>query len=249
MVPPTRFIPIAEETGLVAPIGDWVLRTACRQFVEWHRQGLPQVPVAVNLSAKQFVPGLENKVQAVLEETGLEAKYLELELTEHSSMEDPEASIQLLKQLRALGVCISIDDFGTGYSSLNYLKRFPINKLKIDRAFVKDVISDPDDLAITRTVIGLAQRLRLKVIAEGVETEGQLALLAEHGCDEIQGYLYSRPLPPEACVELLSNPRTLPLPKKKPYRRTLLLVDGEANDVSSMRQLLNTKGYELLTAT
>ncbi len=248
MVPPTRFIPIAEETGLVAPIGDWVLRTACRQFVAWQQQGLPPVPVAVNLSAKQFVPGLEKKVQAVLEETGLEAKYLELELTEHSSMEDPEATIQLLKQLRALGVCISIDDFGTGYSSLNYLKRFPINKLKIDRAFVKDVTSDPDDLAITRTVIGLAQRLRLKVIAEGVETEGQLALLAEHGCDEIQGYLYSRPLPPEACVELLSNPRILPLPKKKPYRRTLLLVDGEASVITSMSQLLDAKGYDLLTA-
>src|SRR5690606_3977008 len=225
LVAPTRFIPLAEETGLIVPIGDWVLRTACKQAAEWHKQGLPRVPIAVNLSAKQLVPGLHQKVQAALASSELEPEYLELELTEHSSMEDPEGTIQLLQKLKTLGVSISIDDFGTGYSSLNYLKRLPVDKLKIDRSFIKDVTSEPDDLAIAKTVIALAKRLQLKVIAEGVETEGQLALLMAQGCDEMQGYLFNPPLPVDRCAALLAEQATMPLPSRKPYNRTLLLVD------------------------
>jgi diguanylate cyclase (GGDEF)-like protein len=209
LVYPGKFIGLAEETGLIVPMGEWVLREACRQNRAWQDAGLPKVPVAVNLSAKQFVRDIVDKVEAILAETRLDAAWLELELTESLSMDDPETTIGILRTLNKMGVCLSIDDFGTGYSNLNYLKRFPIDKLKLDQSFVRELISDPDDLAISRAVIAMAHTLRLKIIAEGVETEGQRCLLTQNGCDEMQGYLFSRPVDAATCAQYLSEGRNL----------------------------------------
>jgi PAS domain S-box-containing protein/diguanylate cyclase (GGDEF)-like protein len=197
LVPPGVFIPLAEETGLILPIGDWVLHAACMQQRNWRDAGLPLVPVSVNLSAHQFNDGIVAKVGQVLDECGIEPQLLELELTESASMADADKSCALLAQLKAMGIRLAIDDFGTGYSNLNYLKRFPVDKLKIDRSFVADLLDSGDDLAISRAVIAMAHGLRLTVVAEGVETAGQLALLAEQGCDIMQGYYFSRPVPAE----------------------------------------------------
>ncbi len=196
VVAPSQFIPLAEETGLIVPIGQWVLRTACTQAARWHRDELPWMRVAVNLSARQFSDdGLIANIEATLAEAGLPAKGLELEITESMVMQNPERAVTTLNRLRELGIAVSIDDFGTGYSSLGYLKRFPIDNVKIDRSFIKDLPHDNDDAAITRAVIAMAQSLRMRVIAEGVETRAQLEFLREHKCDECQGYLLSRPLP------------------------------------------------------
>jgi EAL domain-containing protein (putative c-di-GMP-specific phosphodiesterase class I) len=193
-VAPGRFIPIAEESGLIVPIGEWVIREACRQNVYLQSLGFAKVPVAVNIASPQFVQRFEDLVARVLGETGMEPEYLELELTEGIVMQG-EGSIQKrLHKLKDMGVKLAIDDFGTGYSSLSYLKRFPIDKLKIDQSFVRDIIDDQDDLAITRAVISLGHSLRLTVIAEGVETEQQLAFLRDEGCDQAQGFFFSRPL-------------------------------------------------------
>jgi diguanylate cyclase (GGDEF)-like protein/PAS domain S-box-containing protein len=198
LVSPAEFIPLAEDTGLVVPIDEWVLREACTQNKAWQEAGLPALRVSSNLSARMFrQPGLAEMVAGVLEETGLDPDYLDLELTESSVMSNAEAAIETLRALRALGVHVSIDDFGTGYSSLNYLKRFPADCLKIDQSFVRDAATEPHDAAIVRAVITLARSLDLKVIAEGVETEEQLRFLRLLGCDEVQGYLLSRPLPAE----------------------------------------------------
>jgi diguanylate cyclase (GGDEF)-like protein/PAS domain S-box-containing protein len=195
MVSPASFIPLAEELGLIVSIGDWVLREACRQNRAWQVQGLPPVPIAVNLSALQFLQqNLPDKIHAILEETGLEPRYLELELTESTFMQDAEQTITMLQTLKAMGLQLAIDDFGTGYSSLSYLKRFPIDKLKIDQSFVRHLASDPDDAAIARTIINMGHSLRLEVIAEGVETAEQLVFLETEGCDHIQGYYFSKPL-------------------------------------------------------
>ncbi|HEU4373091.1 MAG TPA: bifunctional diguanylate cyclase/phosphodiesterase, partial [Telluria sp.] len=179
LIAPGRFIGLAEETGLILPIGEWVLRRACEQSCAWQNAGLPAVPVSVNLSARQFSENIVATVGRILAETGLEPRLLELELTESASMEDPKKTFEILRQLKDMGVQLAIDDFGTGYSNLNYLKRFPVDKLKLDQSFVKDITADPDDLSIARAVIAMAHGLRLTVIAEGVETPGQLALLAE----------------------------------------------------------------------
>jgi diguanylate cyclase (GGDEF)-like protein/PAS domain S-box-containing protein len=204
LVSPVRFIPLAEDTGLIIPIGEWVLRTACLQNKAWQDAGLPLFRVAVNLSARQFrQASLVQDVADILQESGLEAQYLELELTESLVMHDAEQFIAKLGGIKALGVRLSIDDFGTGYSSLSYLKRFPIDTLKIDQSFVRDIVTDADDAAIVRSIISLGHSLNLKVIAEGVETEAQLAYLRHHRCDEMQGYFFSRPLAPEAFATLL----------------------------------------------
>jgi diguanylate cyclase (GGDEF)-like protein/PAS domain S-box-containing protein len=195
MISPGKFIPLAEETGLIVPIGAWVLRTACAQIRAWQLQGLPTLRVAVNLSARQFAhDDLHASIVRALEETGLAPELLELEITESLTMENPEHAAALLKKLKALGVRLAIDDFGTGYSSLGYLKRFPIDTVKIDRSFIRDIPHDEDDVAITQAVIAMAHSLRLKVIAEGVETGEQLAFLRAHGCDEAQGYLFGAPM-------------------------------------------------------
>ncbi|MGQ0656950.1 MAG: putative bifunctional diguanylate cyclase/phosphodiesterase [Chromatiales bacterium] len=194
-VPPSVFVPVAEETGLIVPLGEWILHEACRQAKAWQHAGLPPLAVSVNLSAGQFrAKGIQAVIAGVLQETGIDPAFLELELTESLLMEDRDACIKLMQKLRLLGVSLSIDDFGTGYSSLSYLKRFPINALKIDRSFVCDVGTDADVAAIVTAIIALAHSLRLKVVAEGVESEQQVRFLTEQHCDEIQGYYFSQPL-------------------------------------------------------
>lgn len=195
MISPGRFIPIAEESGLIVQIGDWAIREACRQAVVWQRQGLEPITVAVNLSGRQFQqPNFVAQVADALVETGLAPQWLELEVTESIVMHDVRQVIATLSELKQLGVQLSIDDFGTGYSSLSYLKRFPVDLLKIDQSFVRDLENDDSDAAIVRAVISLGKHLNLRLVAEGVETEGQFAFLQAAGVDLIQGFWFSRPL-------------------------------------------------------
>jgi diguanylate cyclase (GGDEF)-like protein len=196
IVSPADFIPLAEECGLIGAIGVWVIREACRQARAWQIDGVPALRVSVNLSASQFRDaGLVDSIRSALEDAGLQARYLEVELTESAVMSDPEQSIAILEHLSAMGVLVSVDDFGTGYSSMSYLRRFPIDKLKIDRVFIDEIVSRPEDASIVRAIVSLAHSLRLKVVAEGVETPAQLEFLKTAGCDEYQGYHFSRPLP------------------------------------------------------
>jgi diguanylate cyclase (GGDEF)-like protein len=204
MIPPDRFIPMAEETGLILPIGEWALREACRQARAWQIAGMPITRMAVNLSALQFrQERLFDVVSSALNDAGLDARHLELELTETCVMSNSKESALILERLSRLGVLISIDDFGTGYSSMSYLRRFPIDKLKIDRSFIKDLGSSQEATSIVQAIISLAHSLKLKVIAEGVETPEQLAILKELGCDQYQGYHFSKPLPSRAVEELV----------------------------------------------
>jgi len=206
IVTPDEFIPVLEETGLIVPVGEWVLNAVCLQLNEWMGAGLEPVPVALNLSARQFLAReLGVTIQRILERHRIDPALLELEITESSLMVNPEEATRTLEFLKALGVGISIDDFGTGYSSLGYLKRFPLDALKVDRSFVRDITTDAEDASITRAVITMAHSLGLKVIAEGVETESQLAFLVENGCDQIQGYYLARPQPAGECARLLGG--------------------------------------------
>jgi EAL domain-containing protein (putative c-di-GMP-specific phosphodiesterase class I) len=196
MVSPAEFIPIAEDSGLILSIGEWVLRTAVRQLKIWMDTGIAPMIIAVNLSAVQFrQPQLLKLVTQILKEEGLPPQYLELELTEGVTMNDPLTAITVMNNLHEHGIRMSIDDFGTGYSSLSYLKRFHVYKLKIDQSFVRDIAKDLEDKTIVKAIINLAKGLGLRTIAEGVETKEQLEFLRENGCDEIQGYHYSKPLP------------------------------------------------------
>jgi len=204
LVSPLEFIPLAEECGLIIPLGEWVLRTACQQNKAWQEEGLPPLKVAVNLSARQFQQdNLVELVLKILEETGLDPQWLELEITENVAMLDIDFTIKVLMSLREKGVQIAIDDFGTGYSSLGYLKNFPISTLKIDQSFIGSLAEGNSDGAITTAMITLAHNLNLKVTAEGVETEEQLSFLQEQQCDSLQGYLFSKPLPPKLFEQLL----------------------------------------------
>lgn len=208
LVSPSEFIPLAEDTGLIVPIGEWVLRSACQQAQRWRRQGFAPMQIAVNISARQFHDrDLSQTVIRILEETGLPPKHLELELTESSIMHSAEFAAGMLNRLKNMGINIAIDDFGTGFSSLASLKRLPIDALKIDQSFVREANSDPDDAALVMAIITLAHNLRLKVIAEGVETEDQLRFLQLLRCDEIQGFLFSQPLPANKLASLL-EPKT-----------------------------------------
>lgn len=210
LVSPGDFIPLLEETGLIVPVGAWVLQDACRQLAIWHGRGHRHLAVAVNLSGRQLSdPTLVATVRETLARTGLPAEALELELTESMLMQDAPAVESLLGEFRRMGLTLSVDDFGTGYSSLAYLKRFPLNTLKVDRSFVRDIDANADDASITRAVIQMAHELSLKVVAEGVETEAQIRLLAEAGCDQIQGYYFARPLPADELSGLLAEGRTL----------------------------------------
>jgi diguanylate cyclase (GGDEF)-like protein/PAS domain S-box-containing protein len=204
MVPPAQFIPLAEETGLIVPIGKWVLHTACAQSVAWHREGLPAVRMAVNLSARQFADeDLLEDIAAALESTGLRADLLEVELTESMVIQNTERAGRVLGELKKMGVRLAIDDFGVGYSSLTHLKRFPIDTLKVDRSFIRDLPDDAEDKAITEAIIAMGKSLNLTVVAEGVETQEQQSFLQEHACDEMQGFLFSKPIANEAFAELL----------------------------------------------
>ena len=206
LIPPDSFISIAEESGLIIPIGQWVLQEACRQASAWQRAGLPPIGVSVNLSPIQFrQDGLVDGVAAALALAELDPAYLELELTESLVMHDAERINVAMQSLKALGVDIAVDDFGTGYSSLSYLKRFPVDRLKVDKSFVRDIDSDPDDAAIVRAIITLGHALGLKVVAEGVETRAHHEFLRQHGCDELQGYYFSQPVPAFEMEALLRN--------------------------------------------
>jgi diguanylate cyclase (GGDEF)-like protein/PAS domain S-box-containing protein len=205
LVPPGKFVPALEESGLIVPVGEWVLREACAQIARWQRAGLAPVPVAVNLSAKQFRRrDLDEVVSGVLAAAGVSPALLELEITESCLMEDPDQAVRLLHRLRDAGVCISVDDFGTGYSSLSYLTRLPITALKIDRSFVRDAVTNSEAASIVRAVIDMAHNLRFTVVAEGVETPQQVAFLRKHDCDQAQGYHYARPASAEQIVRWLA---------------------------------------------
>lgn len=208
-VSPAEFIPIAERTGLILPLGEYVLRAVCQQISCWNHRGIGGFRVAVNLSARQFENNVPDMVGGIIRETGISPLSLALEITEGIAMKNVDQNIRMLKELRALGLSISIDDFGTGYSSLAYLKRFPLNTLKIDRSFIQDITQNTDDQEITRAIIAMGQNLGLKVLAEGVETERQVTILRDSGCDYIQGYYYSRPLPASQLANYLKQENIL----------------------------------------
>jgi EAL domain-containing protein (putative c-di-GMP-specific phosphodiesterase class I) len=207
LIGPDKFIPVAEETGLIVPLGEWVLRTACTQTADWMRAGLRVPRFSVNVASPQFwTQRFPATVSSALQDADLDPRFLGLELTESAMMEDAPRSIRALQELKEIGVRISIDDFGTGYSSLAYLKRFPLNELKIDKSFVMGVDTDADNAAIVIAIIAMARGLGLSVCAEGVETKSQLALLKRHACDECQGYLFSKPVPAETFSKMLGAP-------------------------------------------
>ena len=217
LVSPADFIPMLEDTGLIIPVGEWVIRKVCETLKGWEDNNLGVVPIAINLSARQLqVKGLAKTVRHILEEYGINPALLEFELTESVLMIEPESAVEILREIKSYGIGLSVDDFGTGYSSLAYLKRFPIDTLKIDRMFIKDITSNHEDAAITRAVIVLAHELDLNVIAEGVETFDQLELLVKHGCDQIQGYLFSKPVTSEECATMIKSSRTLAITFSEP---------------------------------
>ncbi len=252
LIGPGQFIGFAEESGLIIPIGEWVLMHACAQNKAWQDAGLPPIPVAVNVSAKQCAQqDLEAVVRHALDHSGLPARFLELELTESISMADPEKSVPLMERMKEIGVELSIDDFGTGYSNMSYLKRFPIDRLKLDISFVRDITTDPGSLAISDAIITMSHSLHLEVVAEGVETEGQLALLLARNCDLIQGYYFSKPIPAQAMVQLLQSGQRLPArltghPLDAP---ALLVVDDDPDMLAFLEMILATEGYMVHTTT
>ncbi|MES2263293.1 MAG: EAL domain-containing protein [Pseudomonadota bacterium] len=251
MVSPALFIPILEETGLIVRVGTWVLHEACRKISQWGRTRIGAVHLSVNVSGIQFfVGGLEEEVLRAIKEHNIAPELLELELTESSLMSNAEETITVLQNLKSLGIQISIDDFGTGYSSLAYLKRFPIDKLKIDIAFVREVTSNPDDAAIVLAIINMAHSMKLQVIAEGVEKDAQLSYLRRHGCDEMQGYYFSRPLPQDEFEQMLYDGRCLQQPAEETLveQQTLLIVDDDAFMLDVLSDFLAQDGYRILTA-
>ncbi|HYD62546.1 MAG TPA: EAL domain-containing protein [Noviherbaspirillum sp.] len=250
LVPPGQFIPILEEIGLMAEAGKWVLHSACAQAVAWQEMDLPPIRVAVNLSARQFSgDDIVRTVAEVLEETGLGAEWLELEITESLIFDGSERVIHAMHELKRMGVSLSLDDFGTGYSSLSYLRRFPVDRVKIDRSFVHDVTCNTGGADIVRSILALAQKLGLGAIAEGVETEAQLGYLRQQGCAEIQGYLFSPALPAEEMTVLLRSDRRLPLYSHLPLGdHTLLLVDDDERVGTALRHVLRKEGLHVLYA-
>ncbi|PAU65755.1 two-component system response regulator [Pseudomonas sp. PIC25] len=250
LIPPAQFVPVAEDTGQIIPLSLWVLSTACQQIRQLNEQGLNLV-VAVNVSPLQFQrTNFVDSVQAALQESQLPPTQLELEITETVLLDNAERAIHILHALKGLGVRVSIDDFGTGFSSLNYLKRLPIDKVKIDRSFVHEVISDRHDAAITQGIISMAHHLNLKVTAEGVETEPQYAFLKKSHCDEFQGYFFARPMPFAQLQQFLRE-RQAPapeLPKTDDNVQTLLLLDDEENILRALTRVLRRDGYRILTA-
>jgi EAL domain-containing protein (putative c-di-GMP-specific phosphodiesterase class I) len=234
LLAPGEFIGVLEETGGINAVGEWAFRAACEQVVRWERSGLQPVPVAVNLSASQFRHrGLDVAIARIIAETGVNAGLIELELTESSLMQDPEEAVRTLRHLESYGLKLSVDDFGTGYSSLAYLKRFPLDALKIDRAFVREATTSADDATITRAIIQLAHNLGLRVVAEGVETPEQRDLLRAFGCDEVQGFLFGRPVPAEDAAAML--PPALACWMATPGLREMNDLPGAAAGLSPAR--------------
>lgn len=252
LLSPQRFLPLAEDLGLIDQIGDWVLRTACRQSKAWEQAGVATLPIAINISGAQFLKkGFAQSVAAILCETDVTAASIELDIRESLSMQDPTTTIRVFNELKTMGIGLSIDDFGTGYSNLSFLKQFPLDKVKLDLCFVGDMEHSPKDLAISGAVITLAHSLNLKVTAEGVENEAQLALLRARGCDEVQGFYFSPPLPVEACARLLQENRAFSMhgTDQSPTGRTILLVDEDDKAIEGLVRHLAPSGYEILTAS
>ena len=251
-IAPDRFIPIAEETGLIVPIGDWVLRRAIEQAAAWQRAGLPPLRMAANLSARQLLqPDLARRIEGLLAASGLDPQLFGVEVTESMLIANFDQAVQHLQALRALGVEVSLDDFGTGYSSLSYLRRLPVDVVKIDRSLVPDVTAPVEDVSITRAIITMAHQLRMKVLAEGVESVGQAALLAANQCDQMQGYWFSAAQPAAAVETMLRDGRQIDptLLGRGSRQRTLLLVDDEENVLAALRRLLRGEGWRVLSAT
>ena len=251
VVLPDQFVPALEETGLISEVGRWVIHQACRQIAAWSASDVGAMRVAVNVAGRQFLDtDLDGEIGAALLAHGVSADALELELTESSLIPNTERTIATLRKLKARGVQVSIDDFGTGYSCLAYLRKFPIDTLKIDLAFIRNVTTDPADAAMTETIIRMAHSLRMEVIAEGVETAAQLSYLARQGCDQVQGFYFSRALPVLELEELLRAGPSLPVRGGTPRttRRTVLLVDDDAATLAALEALLQQDGYHIVTS-
>jgi diguanylate cyclase (GGDEF)-like protein/PAS domain S-box-containing protein len=251
LVSPKDFIPVLEETGRIVDVGRWVIAAACKQIAEWKRSGIGPLQVSVNVSSRQFIErDLDVDVLSALRESGIPGRLLELELTEATLMANTLRTIESLQRLKQSGVKVSIDDFGTGYSSLAYLRRFPIDKLKIDIAFVRHIADSTDDAAIVLSIIRMAHSLKLSAVAEGVETAAQLAYLRHYGCDFIQGFYFSRPVPAPEFEKMFNEGRRLPAGDEEAQGRqqTLLLLDTEPDDLASLRSLFKNEGYRVVVA-
>ena len=251
MVSPAEFITLLEETGLIVQAGEWALRTACQQVRAWQNDEVRAVPIAVNVSSRQFQEkNFAQRVCEIIHEAKIDPAFIELEITESFLMRDPEEAVATLRILDDAGISLSIDDFGTGYSSLAYLKRLPIQTLKIDRSFINDITTDPEDASIIEAIIQMSLSLKLKTVAEGVETKEQLAFLRARGCDQIQGFLFSKPLPAEQCTKLLQNNHMLAAETSETHnvRNTILLIDDDKNDLLLLSMQLKNDGYNILTA-
>jgi len=247
LVSPIEFIPLTEETGLIIPIGEWVIHTVCNQQLVWMSEQVPIVPVSLNLSAVQFKEGdILSTIKDNLDETGLEPHWLELELTETLVMQNPEEAEKIMCALREIGLHLSLDDFGTGYSSLAYLKRFPFDSVKIDKAFITDITHKPEDAAIASAIIGMAKSLRMTVIAEGVETEAQLKFLQSLQCNQMQGYYFSKPIPAEDFKNMLCKDVHLEFANDHNNQQTLLIVDDDELLLNGLIQTLRGQGYYIL---
>ncbi len=250
LVSPGVFIPLLEESGLMPAVGTWALRTACIAARNWHDQGFHRLRVAVNMSALQFrMPDLVGLVRGALEETGLPAEFLELELTESLILERAEKTIQTMRELKQLGVSISLDDFGTGYSSLSYLRHYPVDRIKIDQSFIRDMTQHPGSAALVRSILAMASNLGLAVIAEGVESLSQYGYLRKQLCEEMQGYLFSHPLPEQDMTRLLLEGRRLDSVGDDAHVGTVLMVDDEPQVLSAMRRAFHQENWKFLTAS
>lgn len=248
---PATFIALAEQTGLIVPIGEWVLRTACAQARMWHDMGYDDMSVAVNLSAYQFgQQDVASLVRRVLADTGLAAHYLELELTESMLIGDTDSMLAALRDIKAIGVTLTLDDFGTGYSCLAYLKRFPIDVIKIDRSFVQHITTEPNDASLTKTIVLMAKSLKMKTVAEGVETQGQLGVLSAIKCDAVQGYFFSKPVPAAMLTEMLRTQMDRPvLSHAAEAERTILLLDDEPHVLGALKRVFRNENYQILSTT
>jgi diguanylate cyclase (GGDEF)-like protein/PAS domain S-box-containing protein/hemerythrin-like metal-binding protein len=249
LVPPAQFIPLAEESGLIVPMSEWILDQACRRAKSWQASGFGGLRVAVNLSARHFrFANLPEVIAAILADTGLDAHWLELEITEGAMMHDFAAAVRLTERIKSLGARLSLDDFGTGYSSLAYLSRFPIDVVKIDQSFIRDITTNPVNASIAAATIAMSHKLGKSVIAEGVEDAGQMRYLRRNDCDEMQGYFFARPMPAAEFESLLAHRHRLQFEPDDDAAETLLLVDDEPHILAALKRMLRREGYRILTA-